>query len=56
MRSKHFVDIGGEPTLEEMLRDPVIQAVMACDGVAREEIDDLVELIQARTEEPYCHC
>jgi hypothetical protein len=56
MRAKRIADFGGEPSLEEMLTDPVIQAVMACDGVARDEIDDLVALIQARCDEACCHC
>jgi hypothetical protein len=37
----------GEPSLEEMLDDPVIQAVMAQDGVERQEIVDLVASIQS---------
>lgn len=42
-----FLDFDGEPTLEEMLDDPVIQAVMAQDGVERQEIVDLVAAIQS---------
>jgi len=56
MRSKHFVDVGGEPTLDEILRDPVIQAVMACEGVGREEIDELIQDPDFGSDEPYCHC
>jgi hypothetical protein len=41
------LDLDGEPTLDEMLDHPVIQAVMAQDGVAREEIVDLVASIQS---------
>jgi hypothetical protein len=48
MRVKRIESLDGEPTLDEMLDDPVIQAVMARDGVARDEIEDLVALINAR--------
>lgn len=42
-----LLDFDGEPSLEEMLDDPVIQAVMAQDGVERQEIVDLVAAIQS---------
>ncbi len=41
------LDFDGEPSLEEMLDDPVIQAVMAQDGVGRQELVDLVASIQS---------
>ena len=41
------LEFDGEPSLEEMLDDPVIQAVMAQDGVERQEIVDLVASIQS---------
>lgn len=34
--------VDGEPTLQELLDDPVIEAIMARDGVER---DELVKLI-----------
>ena len=37
-----------EPELNEMLDDPVMQAVMACDGVERDEILDLASSVQER--------
>ena len=37
-----------EPSLEEVLDDPVIQAMMACDRVGREDLLDLVGLARAR--------
>ena len=37
-----------EPSLEEMLGDPVIQAVMACDRVEREDLLELVVSARAR--------
>lgn len=47
MSRGHVLDFDGEPSLEEMLDDPVIQAVMAQDGVERQEIVDLVASIQS---------
>ena len=41
------LDFDGEPSLDEMLDDPVIQAVMTQDGVERQEIVDLVASIQS---------
>jgi hypothetical protein len=41
------LDFDGEPSLDEMLDDPVVQAVMAQDGVERQEIVDLVASIQS---------
>ncbi len=41
------LELDGEPSLEEMLDDPVIQAVMAQDGIERQEIVDLVASIQS---------
>ena len=45
--SRPVVGLDDEPSLVELLDDPVIQAVMAQDGVAREEIIDLVASIQS---------
>ena len=47
MRGARVLDFDGEPSLDEMLDDPVIQAVMAQDGVERQEIVDLVASIQS---------
>ena len=47
MARRPALDFDGEPNLEEMLDDPVIQAVMAQDGVERQEIVDLVASIQS---------
>ncbi len=47
MTGRQVLDFDGEPSLEEMLDDPVIQAVMAQDGVERQEIVDLVASIQS---------
>ena len=56
MRIKRIKTLDGEPRLAEMLDDPVIQAVMARDGVARCEIEALVASVQARfaAVENYC--
>ena len=40
-----------EPTLDEILSDPVIEAVMAADGVDPGEVETLVRRVHtARTE------
>ena len=41
-------DIGldDEPSLEELLDDPVTQAIMAYDGVSRDEISDIFVLVR----------
>ncbi len=41
------LEFEGEPSLDEMLDDPVVQAVMTQDGVDRQEIVDLVASIQS---------
>ena len=48
--------LGGEPSLDEVLEDPVIQAMMARDGIAREEIVDLAVMVQGRDETDPCAC
>ncbi len=35
-----------EPTLEELLDDPVTQAIMAYDGVSRDDISDIFVLVR----------
>lgn len=37
-----------QPDLAEMLREPVVQLVMARDGVSREELEDLIARVGAR--------
>ena len=54
MRMKRIENLDGEPSLDEMLDDPVIQAVMARDGVARAEIEDLIAAIHAQFETEIC--
>lgn len=39
--------VAGEPALDQMFDDPVIQAIMAHDGVRREELLDLVGALQS---------
>jgi hypothetical protein len=36
-----------EPSLEELLDDPVTQAIMAYDGVSRDEISDIFVLVRS---------
>lgn len=38
-----------EPTISEMLSDPVVQKVMARDGVTREEVEDLVRAARSQS-------
>lgn len=45
-RSKPYLDF--EPRLDDMLDDPVVQAMMARDGVERDEILDLAASVQER--------
>ena len=47
VESDRMLDLDGEPSLEEILDDPVIQAVMAQDGVERQDVMDLVASIQS---------
>ena len=44
-REKRCDDLrfGGEPSLAEMLADPVVQAVMSVDRVTAGEIEELME-------------
>ncbi len=44
-----------EPSLEELLDDPVIQAVMACDRVEREDLLDIVVSARARLSDQNPH-
>jgi hypothetical protein len=43
-QSKH--GYGCEPSLAEVLDDPLVQAVMARDGVERSEIEDLAQSVR----------
>lgn len=38
-----IADTQKELSLQEMLADPIVQAVMACDGVTRLEVEELIE-------------
>jgi hypothetical protein len=40
----------GEPTIQELLDDPVIEAVMARDGVARADLVLLIDDVRVRLE------
>jgi hypothetical protein len=39
-----------EPSLAQMLADPVIQALMASDGVDRSELDEVIAAARRRIE------
>jgi hypothetical protein len=40
--------LDGEPSIQELLDDPVIEAVMARDGVARVELEHLIDDVRDR--------
>jgi hypothetical protein len=40
--------LSGEPSIQELLNDPVIEAVMARDGVGRLELEDLIHEMRDR--------
>jgi hypothetical protein len=42
--------LDGEPTIHELLNDPVIEAIMARDGVVREDLILLIEEVRVRLE------
>jgi len=50
VESKAYLD-GHEPRLADVLDDPVIQAMMARDGVGRREIVDLASALRARLQQ-----
>lgn len=39
-----------DPTLEELLREPIIQQMMLSDGIRAEDIRHLLEEAEARTD------
>jgi hypothetical protein len=40
--------LDGEPTIRELLDDPVIEAMMARDGVARADLVHLIDEVRGR--------
>jgi hypothetical protein len=46
----HHLNLSGEPSLDETLRDPVIKLLMARDGISRGDIESLAA--QRRREMP----
>ena len=42
--------LDGEPTIRELLDDPVIEAMMARDGVARADLVHLMDEVRSRLE------
>jgi len=41
-------NLDGEPSLSEMLADPIVQTIMARDGVASDEMAALIGTIRSR--------
>lgn len=52
MRS-HYARAGAEPTLDEVLEDPIVRLVMRRDGVARRDVRQLVEHVRERRDERF---
>ena len=50
--ARHKDDLNFEPSLHETLTDPVIQAVMDCDGVSQDELIRLILVARARLSVP----
>ena len=40
--------ISGEPTLDEMLADPIVRLLMACDGLSEESVRGAIALAAER--------
>ena len=47
-RAQRFIDDHREPLLDELLDDPIVQAVMARDGVDRPTLERLIRRTQRR--------
>jgi hypothetical protein len=41
-------DLHGEPTLEELLAEPIIRLIMKCDGVDESEMRGQMDRVQHR--------
>jgi hypothetical protein len=52
MRS-HYARAGAEPTLDEVLEEPIVRLVMRRDGVARHEVRELAEHIRGQRDERF---
>lgn len=46
--NRRYRRLDGEPTIRELLDDPVIEAVMARDGVARADLVLLIDEVRGR--------
>lgn len=46
-RDDRFSDAGVEPNLDELLADPLTQAIMRCDGVSPASLQALVAKVRA---------
>lgn len=42
------IEHAGEPSLPEMLADPIVQVVMARDGVTRDEVEGLIRITRRK--------
>jgi hypothetical protein len=48
--NRRYRRLDGEPTIGELLDDPVIEAMMARDGVARADLVHLMDEVRCRLE------
>jgi hypothetical protein len=39
--SAHHLDLSGEPSLDDVLREPAVKLLMARDGISRDDIEIL---------------
>ena len=44
----HLVQLEGEISLPEILADPIVQSVMAGDGITKEEVERLVGTVRGK--------
>jgi hypothetical protein len=55
MGDQRFVDGRSEPSLSEVMADPIVHAVMRRDGVTAEQLETLLRDASARIGERRCH-
>jgi hypothetical protein len=48
--NRRYRRLDGEPTIGELLDDPVIEAIMARDGVARADLVHLIDEVRGKLE------
>ena len=46
--ARFWQESGIEPSLEDMLADPLIRLVMQCDGISKADVEDVIDQTRAR--------